>query len=69
MSNPKVFDTQGTSWPKCPHCGYEHRDAWEWGMDDGDEERVECDNCCEAFTVTMHVSRSFDAVPAGPTVP
>lgn len=52
MSRPTYI---ATSLPKCPACGHEHNDCWEW--DDGNHE---CRRCGIIFLVESYVERSFD---------
>lgn len=46
------IDHEWTSFPVCPHCGHEHRDAWEWGDDD----HHECGVCERPFRAVRHVT-------------
>ena len=48
--------------PVCPHCGHEHRDAWEWSFGsrcDGTTLGVECDHCGEEFDCDRVVDVSY----------
>ena len=41
-------DTRLQPRPVCPHCGYQHDDAWEWNFGpglDGSSEGRTCDSC------------------------
>lgn len=38
--------------PVCPHCGYQHDDAWEWDFGpglDGNNDDMQCYRCDEKF--------------------
>jgi len=57
------IDHEWTSFPVCPHCGHEHRDAWEWGDDNEDSE---CESCDRIFHAYRHVDITWDtAAPEG----
>ena len=43
MSGERVFDTDYTDKPVCPHCGTEQGDAWEWAATETDATCAECD--------------------------
>lgn len=50
-----------TDEPICPHCGYEHRDAWEWNLGPGLEcdGEVDCDSCGKPMLVSRHCSITY----------
>ena len=55
-------DTYLTNRPTCPHCGYEHDDAWEWNFGPGLEgisEGRECYRCGETFDCERIVDVSY----------
>ena len=55
-------DTFRTDRPTCPHCGYEHYDAWEWNFGpglEGSSEGRECYHCGEAFDCERIVDVSY----------
>lgn len=54
-------ETQYTTYPVCPYCGYEHPDAWEWDFGAGTEgnTEIECDNCEKEFFVSRMVEVSY----------
>lgn len=43
----------------CPHCGYSDHDSWEYNMNDGDVQEVECGNCGKTFETRCSVSVSY----------
>jgi len=51
-------DTRLQHVPVCPHCGYKHKDAWEWNFGPGVEGDTEhrCDSCDRDFHVQREVS-------------
>lgn len=56
-----TLDTDHTHNAICPHCGYEHRDSWEFnfgpGLEgDGD---VDCHSCSEPFMCSRHVAITY----------
>ena len=51
-------ETQFTTYPVCPSCGSQHTNAWEWDMDDFDNER-ECWRCGEPFICTRIVTVEY----------
>lgn len=56
-----MTNTTRTDAPICPHCGYVHKDAWEWRFGpglDGDSDR-ECDNCEQPFHCERIVDVSY----------
>lgn len=55
---PKPHNTEYTSEPVCPHCGYQMRDAWE-DVEGEDWNNVECGRCEKEYRVIRHVSVSF----------
>ena len=55
-------ETQFTSDPVCPKCGYKHRDAWEWDFDSGDTEH-DCGKCGEPFVCSRIVNVEYCTTP------
>ena len=55
----KGLDTTDTQLITCPHCGYEDQETWECGLNNGDIEEWDCDNCGEYFKVECIVTRTF----------
>lgn len=53
------FNTYGCDDVKCPYCGWEDGDSWEYRAEDGDEIKVECGECQREFTVYVTISRTF----------
>ena len=52
--------------PVCPHCGYEHGDAWEWNFGpglEGDSNGRECDRCGSEFDCERVVDVSYTTKP------
>jgi transposase-like protein len=49
------FDTYLTDEAVCPHCGYTHRDSWEF---EGGHTYT-CDECDEAFLVECNYDVSY----------
>ena len=47
--------------PKCPHCGYEEKDAWEWNFGAGLEGEREstCGSCGGEFLCCREVDVYF----------
>src|ERR1035437_6197215 len=47
--------------PVCPHCGHEHRDAWEWDFGTGmeGEATFECDHCEKEFVCSREVEVTY----------
>jgi len=48
--------------PVCPHCGHEHRDAYEWDFGPLLEGRItgrECDSCGEVFDCARVVTVEY----------
>ncbi len=45
---------------KCPHCGYEEQDSWEFGEDSG---TWNCESCGEEFLVERHISVTYSSKP------
>lgn len=57
-----MIDTERTDEITCPHCGYEHRDSWEWHSDGGCYEATddfECGSCEKTFLVSRHVPSCY----------
>lgn len=55
-------DTTRQERPVCPHCGYEHNDAWEWNFGpglEGNSDGRECDRCGETFDCERIVDVSY----------
>ena len=50
-----TFDLDHRDYPVCPHCGNEHRDAWEWDFGPGVE--GECVTWCHSCGGEMSVSK------------
>jgi transcription elongation factor Elf1 len=50
------LDTEFTDELTCPHCGYEHSDAWELSENDGE---ISCDRCSEEFSFVRNISISY----------
>jgi hypothetical protein len=57
------FDTERRDYPVCPHCGYIHKDVWEWDFGPGVEGQWSgwCDSCGEEMSVTKSVTISYTA--------
>lgn len=51
--------------PICPHCGYEMQDAWELGLDDGDDMEAECGRCGKKYRVTLYISVKYSTEKDG----
>ncbi len=48
--------------PVCPHCGYQHDDAWEWNFGpglDGTFEGRQCHRCDREFDCERVVDVSY----------
>lgn len=59
------MDTQHRDYPICPHCGHEHKDAWEWEFGpglEGDTE-TECGECDKPFFVARHATITYTTQP------
>ena len=50
------YDHKYTHEPVCPHCGYVHRDSWEWHGDDGE---YDCGSCEKPFSYSRQVSITY----------
>jgi uncharacterized Zn-finger protein len=57
----KFFDTEYQDFAICPHCGNEHRDAWEWDLGGGieGEGEVNCEECDKEFSVSRMVEITY----------
>ena len=45
---------------KCPYCGYEFSDSWEYnGNHDGDDYDIECRSCNREFSMIFHLTVSY----------
>lgn len=45
--------------PVCPHCGYEHQDAWELQLSDGDVCSIWCHNCKKPFLISCRIDITY----------
>jgi hypothetical protein len=56
-----MSDTQYQDAPVCPHCGYTHKDAWEWDLGPGLEgtSRFDCGECDKEFIVSREVNITY----------
>jgi hypothetical protein len=54
-----MIDTQYTSDPVCPWCGYKYMDAWELEMGDGSEQVIECGECEREYKVECVISVDY----------
>jgi transcription elongation factor Elf1 len=54
MTDMEEFDTYGTHYPVCPHCGSEKFGAWEFDFDNECEE-VNCGVCEKPFVIIRNV--------------
>lgn len=65
---PQSIDTVLQQRPICPHCGYQHDDAWEWdfgpGLDSSSEDR-ECYQCGDTFNCERVVDVSYTTTKSG----
>lgn len=43
---------------KCPYCGYEHSDSWDFDVTDKEEE-IECHQCEKDFVVSAEYSVTY----------
>jgi len=48
------FNHEYTDEIVCPHCGYAHKDSWEWS--DG---KHECSDCGESFVMVRNITVSY----------
>jgi hypothetical protein len=58
----RTIETHLTPRPVCPHCGYEHDDAWEWNFGpgiDGTSEGHTCYHCDGLFDCERIVDVSY----------
>lgn len=55
------FDTERTTHPVCPHCGYEESDAWEIDFGAGleGEATISCGNCEREYHAERIVDVSY----------
>ena len=58
---PDPTETMLTDNPVCPHCGYEHEAAWEWELNGGNGDTVQCESCerdffCERVVVIQYTT-------------
>lgn len=44
---------------KCPYCGYEHPDSWEFERDGVKNNSYECDSCGREMWVEMEISVDY----------
>lgn len=51
--------TDYTNTPICPWCGHDHYDAFEWGMENGEYEKHDCDSCGKTFEVSCSINVSY----------
>ncbi|MFA6168630.1 MAG: hypothetical protein WC700_18555 [Gemmatimonadaceae bacterium] len=67
MPKPDPIDLMLNDWPVCPHCGHVDRDAWEYGMHDGNTTEVECGSCDGTYSVECCISVRYTTaeVPDG----
>jgi hypothetical protein len=58
MSN--TIDTEHRDLPICPHCGHEHKEAWDWGFP-GAEGCIEtwCESCGKEMIVSKSVTITY----------
>lgn len=61
MTDAETSETEG---PCCPACGHTHRDAWEWGLEDGDHTDHECEECGALMRVEYSVIAIWTATMA-----
>lgn len=55
MGKREINDTDYTTWPKCPYCGFEDSDAWEWN-DAHDTTAVDCAMCGREYWYIKEIS-------------
>lgn len=57
----EIWDMDGTTYPICPHCGREERDAWEFNFGPGleGETVITCGYCDREYDTTRNVSVSY----------
>lgn len=54
------FETEWQNEAVCPHCGYRHRDSWEfYTQGDCDDIEVGCHSCGKDFSLSRHVSVDY----------
>lgn len=56
---PDPEDTQYTDEPICPYCGHRHSAAWEWQLENSQEEPRACESCGREFIVQMEVTVTY----------
>lgn len=47
--------------PKCPHCGYELKDIWDYDFNlrQDEEEELDCPGCEEEYKFVTHIEMTF----------
>lgn len=54
------FDYEDARFPRCPHCGCQHRDYWDgFPLDDEASQEVYCDRCSEPFWIQAAVTLTW----------
>ena len=49
----------------CPHCGFEHRDSYEWGQWNDECGEGECSECEKPFKWSREISVSYSTKKLG----
>ncbi|SFJ63430.1 hypothetical protein SAMN02799624_05280 [Paenibacillus sp. UNC496MF] len=57
-------DTEYKPNARCPHCGYEDIDCFEWSGDEGDRE---CGHCSLPFSYTREIIIEYSTEKKGPS--
>lgn len=53
------MDQRRTKHPKCPHCGWELTDIWDYGLVDEEAIEIECEDCEKSFRLITHFDVSY----------
>ena len=56
-----MHTTFGDGFAECPHCGYRDPAPYEWGIDEGSSEDVDCDRCGKSMRVTVSIVYTYEA--------
>ena len=57
----KIENTEYEREPVCPHCGFKHKDSWEWDFGPGmeGEDTFECGECEKEFICIRNVEVTY----------
>lgn len=53
------FEKETTDFPICPYCNEKELYWWEFNMDDGEIQEINCEHCGRNYELQINISHQF----------